>query len=482
MIKKYLLSILFSLAFLLTFSQKTIITGNANGANGKIIELIGYKDYFTLTEFVLASDTIDDNGNFELSYHSKRVEFAKLKIDIYASEIFLEKDAKYIITIHNLDQDFFILKDNPLFKIKDLQISINSSDSCELNKLIFNFNTDFDKMLIDHYKTFYLATDVVKMRKITDTLTTKYSVCENEYFKNYVKYRLALIHENMRIFPEMLFRFYFQDKPILHDHIEYVDYFKHYFENYIFQNSYKIRVHNLYPTINGKPNYIALLDTLGKDSLLRNEELRELVLLNDLKSLYYDEDFNPTNIIGLLQFAANNSKFKEHKIIAKNTIDQLMKLKPKFQADIINLVDLKGDTVNLTKFKKKYVYLLFFTPWNNDCIAEMDAMKNLYTKYGKEIEFISIGLANNSYEIINLVKEKKYNWRFAYFNQNYKILENYKVNSFPFFVLLDRDGKILQYPAKKPSEQVELIFMKLLSPQYNEDKDKPKIKYELGRY
>lgn len=482
MIKKFLLTILFFLSCFYIFSQKTTITGTANGANGKIIELIGFKDYFTLTEFVLASDTIDNNGNFQLSYHSKRVEFAKLKIDLYSCEIFLEKGTNYDITIQNLNQDFFFLKENPLFKIKDLQISINNSDSCELNNSIINFNKDFDKMLISHYNTFYLATDVVKMRRVTDTLVAKYKSCENEYFKNYVKYRLALIHENMRIFPEMLFRYYFQDKPILHDHVEYVDYFKHYFENYIFQNSYKIRVHNLYPTINGKPNYNALLDTLGKDSLLRNEELRELVLLNDLKSLYYDEDFNPKNIISLLQYAANNSKFKEHKTIAKNTIDQLLKLKPKYQADNINLVDLKGDSINLTKFKRKYVYLLFFTPWNNDCLAEMEAMKNLYTKYGKEIEFISIGLANNSYEIQNMLKERKFNWRFAYFNQNYKILENYKVNSFPFFVLLDRDGKILQYPAKKPSEQVELIFMKLLSPQYNEDKDKPKIKYELGRY
>jgi len=61
-------------------------------------------------------------------------------------------------------------------------------------------------------------------------------------------------------------------------------------------------------------------------------------------------------------------------------------------------------------------------------------------------------------------RDKKYDWTFLHFNNDYELLENFGVYAYPSFVLIDENGKFIQCPALKPSENIESVFNEVLAP------------------
>ena len=84
----------------------------------------------------------------------------------------------------------------------------------------------------------------------------------------------------------------------------------------------------MYNNINNKRNYYRLLDALGKDPILVNEVIREMVLIKGLGEIYDNDEFSQENILFLLNQMTNATKFVQHKQMAENQIKQLTKLRP----------------------------------------------------------------------------------------------------------------------------------------------------------
>ncbi len=118
--------------------------------------------------------------------------------------------------------------------------------------------------------------------------------------------------------------------------------------------------------------------------------------------------------------------------------------------------------VSLSDFQGEPVYLSFLATWSSACLGEYKFLDSLHFKYGDSIKFITISLDKNS-EIINrFINDKGYDWLFLYNGSQYDLVKSYNIKTFPLFALIDKDGKILQYPAYKPSEVIEETFKKLV--------------------
>ena len=61
---------------------------------------------------------------------------------------------------------------------------------------------------------------------------------------------------------------------------------------------------------------------------------------------------------------------------------------------------------------------------------------------------------------INLKKD--YTWIFLNTGDQWEVLKDYDVRSYPLFVLIDKDGKIFKYPADVPGKGLEADLQKLL--------------------
>ena len=86
----------------------------------------------------------------------------------------------------------------------------------------------------------------------------------------------------------------------------------------------------------------------------------------------------------------------------------------------------------------------------------MKIMQSLYKKYGNKIEFISICADNDFTKMTSfLSKNESYAWTFLHKGNNNHVLDNYQIATFPQYILIDKNLKILQAPAGRPGGTAE---------------------------
>ncbi len=376
MYNKISLSLIFCLFFLRTVAVETTINGHLPGAENMEIRLITYADQITYTEQILDRTRTDPNGNFILSADLKETVISFLDIEFLSSILYLVPGAHY-----KLDFDSVTISDQfrPFYQKEQLHFRLISGDTEKLNQLISSFDNDYNEFILSNFEEIYKRRKISLIKTFRNTTESKYDSAENSYFLNYVNYKIASVQlAASSTDKRILFDEYIGNKPVLYENIEYMNFFNQFFLHYLTSGTRLISRTDLETAINENANFTALVDTLGKDTLLVNEVIRELVLLKGLKELYGNPDFKAKNILAILDQAVTISKFPVHRIIAENIKKSLTKLAKGTPAPDFTLVSLDGDTVSLSDFKGKPVYLSFMTTWSYACLAEFDLLGKLY--------------------------------------------------------------------------------------------------------
>jgi len=110
------------------------------------------------------------------------------------------------------------------------------------------------------------------------------------------------------------------------------------------------------------------------------------------------------------------------------------------------LKDLHGQNLNWYSNQKKYRLLDFWGTWCTPCKELTPDLKDLYKENSDELEIISIAADENIEHVQNYVSSNNLNWQHAYIylkDYSLPIRRELKVYSFPTFVLLDKNNKIL---------------------------------------
>lgn len=460
---RYTISILFISFWSIvnTIGQNTTIGGNAIGAEGLKIKLITSADYISDLQKKIDECIIDSNGNFKLKTSINEVIYAQLQIGYLKGELYLEPGKTYKIKIlqQNYKDDE---KESPFLSKKKLDLEVNSNDTNDLNQKISRFNVLYNDFVINNFNAIYQRRDKGKIDSLQIKIIESLGKSTNSYLNNYIKYRIAGLEQMGRLKNiKKLYSAYLMNQPVLYNHIEYMYFFNEYYEKFFFNGNHSLKNDDLKRFINVERNYTNLLDSLGRDSLVKNEVIRELVFMKGLKELYYSKIYNGDNIIDMLSRFSLRTKFQEHKKIAQNLIETFIALKPGNKAPDFRLQDISGKTFTLSSFAGKYTYLGFFTTWCAGCMSENESVNELRKKYGDKVNFVFISADKQPLNLHYFLEKNKYEWYFLYSENNTDVMENYGVKTFPVFMLIDPQGKIVNYPALKPSEGIEIIFNQL---------------------
>jgi hypothetical protein len=173
-------------------------------------------------------------------------------------------------------------------------------------------------------------------------------------------------------------------------------------------------------------------------------------MIKALSEEFFSKDFPQTNILTVLDSVANHSLFAANSILAKNMIDRLTELAPGGKAPDLVLTSDKGELITLGSLPKKHVYLHFYDPSSQKSTQELEPLKKLFETYKEDVTFITI-YPDKKYETEALDKYiQTIPWNTCKTSDSNPIWKNYKVATYPMYVLLDGYGYIVAAPALTP--------------------------------
>ena len=127
-------------------------------------------------------------------------------------------------------------------------------------------------------------------------------------------------------------------------------------------------------------------------------------------------------------------------------------------------VDTTGNAVSLSDFKGKYVYIDIWATWCRPCIKEIPHFEKLKDEFkNKNIVFMSISLDKTTDIWQKALKDKNMKGiqLFAKGEFNSEIAKKYSVTGIPRFILIDKDGNIINSKAERPSKNIHETLKKL---------------------
>jgi thiol-disulfide isomerase/thioredoxin len=441
------------------FAQNVTIKGIAPTHKGKEISVYLYDDLITQSQSLQSSDTVDARGNFELTLSTKYPQIALVKAGKLTGTLYIQPNFIYGIIFPEKDSTRFVAGGTE----QNVNIIING-DSTELNARIIDFNNCFDAFWEKNYKSFVSKQIHQKLDSFQLQISKRYEKVKLSYFKTYIEYTFAAFNESTGRHHAYLAKRYLIDKPINYTNYEYMTFFNQYFKQYIQRQSATKDGNLILDAINEQGEYKHLNELLKNDALLKNDTLRELVILKSLYDLYYVPHFKKDKIKQILEQLQASIMVAEHKKIAFDVLRDINNMRTGQLAPAFALPNIKHDTVTLNTFKARYVYLNFFATWCTDCLQELKKQEQLYRKYGDKVMFVSVCTDDDTLAFKNFVKQyPTYKWIMLYGGRNKKLAEQYNIKSLPAYYLISPDGYLLQSPASKPDEGIEFKFNQIFN-------------------
>ncbi|MCH7399168.1 TlpA family protein disulfide reductase [Belliella sp. DSM 107340] len=194
---------------------------------------------------------------------------------------------------------------------------------------------------------------------------------------------------------------------------------------------------------------------MAMDSLLQNQEVKDQFLFDYIKSNL--EYRGPVHVKSSYDkfIAENQSPKLQSKLEAiKQKWDPIM---PGQEVPDFNFVNMEGDEVKLSDLKGNLVYIDIWATWCGPCIAEhphWDKMKEEYKD--KDISFLTVSIDDSKEPWEKMVKAKNMEG-LQWFTENAwrsEIAQHFMVNAIPRFLLLDKEGKVLDPSADRPSGKI----------------------------
>lgn len=460
---KRLLFIILFLSSVFAYSQNVRVNLTGKGLEGKRVKLSLVEDRlsFLRTEkderLVALGDSVVNFG-VTLDGVSELV----ISIDAYSYSFLAQPGNVYEMRLNdfdfNLSESFNVLMYNVMLPIEIL------SPENELTSRVVAFDYEVNDYIVKNRRKLYPMRDSVAIAGLYD-LKAKFLQGEDasSYFASYVNYEFATLERSLGLRNyNRLRNSLFIDKPILYFNVGYMDCFNNVFDQYFSKGNKFVSQAEIEFWLSTH-NYDDFIDALGKDSVLRNEKFRELVFIKGMKDIYSEGYFERVDVLKMLELMAAQSKFEEHRKIALNTVNALLSVSHsgKEFGDFV-LKTVSDEKVNLSQYMDKPLVLNFVKLNDVESKRELEVVHAMYDSISSNCNIITISCDKNLDALYNFAKNTKvgsrYKWQMLHFDGNYDLLEYYKIKAFPMFILISKDGRVVENPMRNPSEGSLLRF------------------------
>lgn len=106
------------------------------------------------------------------------------------------------------------------------------------------------------------------------------------------------------------------------------------------------------------------------------------------------------------------------------------------------LTDLDGNSVRLSDFKGKYVFLNFFATWCGPCKEEMPDMELIHEKYKDDVVILAVNLGDSPGTVADFVDEYGLTFKIL-LDEEQQVGSQYQVSGIPTSYFIDTEGNFI---------------------------------------
>ncbi len=449
------------------------ITGRSVDYAGDSLVFFSYSNMITFSEKEIASCVVGDSGIFEctLALEEPRLIFSHL--GVYNCYMYAEPGMVYEIRLPRKRQKSMAEEVNQFFEETSVHISLKVTGTTgeltvpgkdeELNFLIHAFNDYFYPY---YYKFAVNAyTDRINQKELKDAvenLQTPFKDIPSPFFSAYMDYRIGLLnHYGNQVSSQRIIEDYFLDRPVRYQNPAYMELFNEIFNDFFDRFSEKHPKRNLPVILNRDRDYSGLNEILVRDASLRNDSLRELILLKEFYDGFFDQKNIRSSMLQLLDSLQVNTSIDLYRTMVRDIMLEITKLLPGYAPPDFALYDHDSTLVHLSDFQGEYIYLVFCNSFSYYCIKEYEYLKVLQQRLQDQVEILTILVDDSFQSMQDLMKHNNYPWTFLHFSNQPQVIDDYDIQTYPSYFLIGPEGKLILSPAPSPAENFEATFRQL---------------------
>lgn len=199
----------------------------------------------------------------------------------------------------------------------------------------------------------------------------------------------------------------------------------------------------------GNKNDMAVEFLNSIDSLIKNPKVKEFMAANAGQQLV-EHTKAPEQFYQKFSSLVKDEKLRKPVEDSYNATQSIQKGKP---SPDFSFADMSGKIFSLKDFKGKYVYIDVWATWCGPCKVEIPHLKKLEADlHDKDIAFVSICTFDEKAKWETFVKAQELSGTQLFAPRDNDFTKKYNIQGIPRFLLLDKEGKIIDSNAKRPSD------------------------------
>lgn len=456
----------------------TTIKGYAPKYVGEEIKIYEYEDLLSMKEVLIATSIVKSDSSFSLSFQNSSIQKLVIRSKNNYSFVYAAPDetVQVYLPLHDEDKPYRPLGNyvTPIFL---------NLDSTNINFKIIKFNDEIDRFYALNMVKFVRNRQgfIDELKQFKDSVYSSIKDT-NDFFRYFVHYSFADMDMNIYTTGKAqmyLFDTYIDKKKVLY-HLE--PYFK------LIKNLYSQVFNQLELTVNNRV-YMAIvkkspkliMQALEKDLMLgpsyivkdnkivkvySNSELRELIMIKGLAEVYNSPDYPKTNVEEILDSIANYPMYPENGLIARNVLDRLTEATEGSPSPNFALTDRNGKLLTKSSLSGKYIYIHLFQPDYKTTLQDIELLEQIFARYNGMVNFVSIYTKNDKIDKRTAKAIQAIPWNVVELPSDDSFFKKFKVETYPFYILIDKTGTIVKLPALSPRanneyETIDKVFFEI---------------------
>jgi peroxiredoxin len=459
--------LLLAVAWLPSFAQTVSIQGADPAYQGASIRIVIPGNPFINSPVYEQHIICDDTGAFQLTLdplNGARIPaeggIVQLNTGIYEATLFARPGESYNVILPPFKERQYAERISPYAQILRIPLKLEEKQS-GINRDLFHFDSIFfpinEQLIFDRRVGRETNVD-----SIIHLLESEYLDDTTAFFVDYRKYKYGVLKLNQGQTALEEIGKYYLGPVVQESHPGFMELFSAMYKDFLFyyagtSDGKGIRTH-----INRTHNLDSIRTIIGKHPSIWDETLVDMILLEELSSLFYRGDYHKEAILILLDSIASRPSNVKMGMYAHQLKEKLSSLVIGHPPPAFSLPGSDGNMYQLSDFKDKYVFLLFCTPDHYGCMMEYPYLTSYVEKHKAYLEVITIMVAEEEKHVTEFMTRNDYQWKALYYDDQTKILEDYQVKAFPMAYLIGPDGKLVLSPGILPTDGFEQQLFRIM--------------------